>query len=83
MYAGVSKIKDFMPDYKMLILFDNGEEKIFDMNPYLSLGLFSELKDVQLFKTAKVVFDSIEWANGADISPIILYEEGIPVKKAS
>lgn len=83
MYAGVSKIKDFVSDYKMLILFDNGEEKIFDMSPYLSHGVFSELKDIKLFKTATVVFDSIEWANGADISPIILYEEGIAVKKAS
>lgn len=83
MYAGVLKIKEFLPEYKMVIVFENGEEKIFDITPYLSHGIFSELKDVNIFKTAKVVFDSIEWANGADISPLVLYEKSVPYKKAS
>lgn len=83
MYAGVVSVKT-LSDFKLKLVFDNGEEKIFDMKPYFSDGIFSELTDPKVFATARVVFDSVEWANGADISPIVLYNESIPVlNKAS
>jgi hypothetical protein len=43
------------------------------MNPYLGIGIFKELKDVSLFNSVKVSFDSIEWNNEADLDPEILY----------
>ena len=45
------------------------------MKPYLDKGIFQELKDKKKFKTVRVSFDSIEWANQADIDPEILYEK--------
>ncbi|MDP2366583.1 MAG: DUF2442 domain-containing protein, partial [Ignavibacteria bacterium] len=43
-------------------------------------GIFSELKEERLFKSVRVSFDSIEWSNGADLDPEILFNESKPVK---
>ena len=70
-------IKDVQPleDYHLLLKFENNEEKIFDVKPYLEIGKFQELKDKTLFKSVRVCFDSIEWANQLDLDPKLLYEK--------
>ena len=66
-----------LENYKLLITFENDEVKIFDMTPYLEKGIFKELKDISMFKSARVSFDTVEWENEADIDPETLYEDGI------
>jgi hypothetical protein len=70
-------IKDVLPqdDYLLLLTFENGEKRQFDMKPYLEFGIFRELKDLQLFKTVKIRFDSIAWDNEADFDPEMLYQK--------
>jgi hypothetical protein len=72
-------IKDVRPldDYLLLLTFENGEKRQFDMKPYLELGLFQELKDFSLFKTVRTSFDTIEWENEADLDPELLYQKSI------
>jgi hypothetical protein len=70
----VKKVKP-LDDYQLLLVFDNQEQKIFDLKPYLEHGIFSQLSNPELFRTVKVSFDTIEWANGADLCPEVLYEE--------
>ena len=77
MYLAVKEVKP-LDEYKLLVTFENGEVKLFDMNPYLTKGIFRELRDVSLFKSAKINFDTVEWENEADIDPETLYEDGIP-----
>lgn len=76
MYPGVKKV-EWIPDYKLMLTFENGEVKIFDMSPYLEKGLFRDLKDLKAFSTVKVSFDTIEWANGVDLCPEVLYEKSV------
>jgi len=64
-----------LEDYRLLIKFSNGEEKVFDVKPYLEDKVFFELKNKELFKTVKVGGLSIEWANGLDICPDELYNQ--------
>ena len=75
-------IKDVEPydNYILLLTFENGEKRQFDMKPYLHLGIFQELKDVALFNTVRRSFDSIEWENEADLDPEILYQDSIEIK---
>ncbi len=73
MYVGIIKVKP-LDDFKLFLKFDNGEEKYFDMKPYLDTGIFKDLKNLDLFNTVKVSFDSIEWANGADLDPEEIYK---------
>ena len=70
-----------LANYLLRLKFKNGEEKIFDMNPYLGTGIFKELKDKAIFNTVKVNFDTIEWINEADMDPETLYHESIALEK--
>ena len=74
MYLSVLSVHP-IEDFKLLLTFENNEKKIFDMKPYLNIGIFSQLRDVKLFETVHVSFDSIEWNNGADLCPEVLYVE--------
>jgi len=80
MYLGIKQVKP-LENYNLLLTFENGEKRQFDMTPYLNIGLFQELKDEKMFKTVKTNFDTIEWANEADIDPEILYQESIKIEK--
>lgn len=66
-----------LDNYLLRLKFKNGEEKIFDMKPYLETGIFKTLKDKKIFQTVRVSFDTVEWANEADIDPETLYHEGV------
>ena len=74
MYLAIKKVKPLI-QHHLLLTFENNEEKIFNLNPYMDLGKFKELKDEDLFKTVKVSFDTIEWDNELDLDPEILYSE--------
>ena len=41
----------------------------------MDTGLFKTLKDENFFKMVKVSYDSIEWPNGVDLDPEVLYEK--------
>lgn len=62
-----------LENYKLEIIFDNNEKRIFDVEPYLKNPLFQELKDKSKFEKVKIAGLSIEWENGADICPDELY----------
>lgn len=75
-------IKDVKPqdNYLLLLTFENGEKRQLDMKPYLDLGIFQELKDIKLFRTVKTSFDTIEWANEADLDPEFLYQKSSKIE---
>ena len=80
MYIGIKHVKP-LEDFRLLLTFDNDEQGIVDMKPYLEKGIFRELKDEAMFSTATVRFDTVEWANGADFDPESLYWLSTLVKK--
>ncbi|MBS1259355.1 MAG: hypothetical protein MAG551_02425 [Candidatus Scalindua arabica] len=65
----------YISDYKIKIIFDNGEEKIADFAEWLEGEIFEPLKNKKYFQKFFVDGWSISWPNGADISPETLYEE--------
>lgn len=76
MYVSVKNVRP-LSDFKLAITFENGAEKLFDAKPYLENGIFRELKDEKLFNSVHVSFDTIEWDNGADLDPELLFAESI------
>jgi len=78
MYLAVKTVKP-INNYNLILTFDNGEKRQFDMKPYLNKGIFQELKDISKFNTVRVSFDTIEWDNEADLDPEILYENSVAV----
>jgi len=71
------RIKDVKPtnDYTLLLTFTNGEKKVFDVKPYLKIGIFKELENKSIFNTVRPVMGSIQWKNGQDLCPDTLYLE--------
>ena len=80
MYLSVNKVKA-LDDYKLELVFENKETRIFDVKPYLDTGLFKKLRDKNLFKMVKVSYDSIEWPDGIDLDPEVLYKKSKVRKK--
>ncbi len=78
MYLGVINVNP-LEKYQLELTFENNEKRIFNLKPYLDTGIFSELVDEKLFKSVFVNYDTIEWKNGADLDPEILYEKSIPL----
>jgi len=77
MYIGV---KEVVPnnDYTLTLTFENDEKRLFDMKPYLDFGpVFQELKNLSLFRSVRVAFRTVAWANDADLDPEILYPNSI------
>lgn len=81
MYLSVKNVKP-LEEYKLLITFENNEERIFDVSPYLNLGKFAELRNLSLFNSVTIKFDSIEWANHLDVDPEFLYEKSVKTEPA-
>ncbi len=79
MYPSVTKVTA-EKDYQIIVEFDNDERGILDMKPYLNFGVFKKLADPAVFKTVKVSFDTVEWANGVDLDPEFVYEKCIREK---
>jgi len=68
-------------DYCLLLTFENGEKRIFDLKPYLEKPVFRQLKNLTSFKTARVVSGSVEWLTNVDLSYDTLYLESKPAKE--
>ena len=69
-----------LDDYQLKLEFENGEQRIFDLTPYLSRGIFVRLQNRALFQAARVVAGSVEWPGGLDLSYDTLYLESQPVE---
>ncbi|MCK5720107.1 MAG: DUF2442 domain-containing protein [Thiomargarita sp.] len=74
MYPSIKKVIP-LKDYKLSIVFENGEQGILDMKPYLNFGVFHRLKDHIFFNQVRVVFDTIEWESGIDLDPEFIYQK--------
>ena len=65
-------------DYKLYLSFDTGEQRIFDVKPYISGDWYGQLQDPTIFATVHVAGHTVEWADGQDIAPHELYDLSIP-----
>ena len=67
------------PDYKLLLEFENGEKRVFDMSPYMDKKPFVQLKGSPLFAKAFVDCGTVVWPGNIDIAPETLYDRSRPV----
>lgn len=68
----------YLEGYTLLCSFNNGEVKRVDMSPLLAFPAYKELSDLNEFKQFGLD-ETIYWANGADIAPEWLFENGVAV----
>lgn len=70
---------DYIKDYELLVTFNDRSRKRVDLRPFLVGEVFGELLDKDKFVQYGLTRNTIEWANGADLAPEFLFDNGVPV----
>ena len=74
-------VKEVQPkdDYTLLLTFADGTKKIYNARPLLEKTIYSKLKNLSFFLSAKAEYDTVVWNDDIDIAPEHLYECSKPV----
>ncbi|MCQ4638041.1 DUF2442 domain-containing protein [Anaerovorax odorimutans] len=64
-------------DYQIMIEFDNGERKLFDVKPYIKGEWYEELGDESYFKSVAADGFTVCWPHGQDLCPDEIYFDSV------
>lgn len=64
-------------DYKLHLVFTNGENGVYDCSGLLEFGVFKELRNTSYFSQVKVVEGTVAWPHEQDICPDTLYLDSV------
>jgi hypothetical protein len=67
------------PDHTLLLEFENGERRRFDMKVLLDRRPFDRLRNAGLFAMARVDYGTVVWPGNIDIAPETLYDRSSPL----
>ena len=70
-----------LEDYELLVIFQNGEKRIFDVKPMLSLPMYQPLKNKAFFAMAKADGMCVYWNDDVDLCPDTVYTGSRPTMK--
>jgi hypothetical protein len=68
-----------LPRFRLMLQFENGEQRLFDMSPYLDKKPFNRLKEGMAFSGAHIDYGTVVWPGNIDIAPETLYDRSVPV----
>ena len=73
------RVKSVSPieDGFLKLEFTNKECRLFDVKPYFENNIFAELRQKDLFDTARVFNGTVVWDNELDFCPDTLYIESV------
>ncbi|MEI6415404.1 MAG: DUF2442 domain-containing protein [Pseudomonadota bacterium] len=78
MYWDVKTVRP-LSNYLIYVEIEDGRKGIFDLKPYLDIGVFRELRNVHYFNQVGILFGAVTWPNEQDIAPETLLSEMQPV----
>jgi Protein of unknown function (DUF2442) len=66
-----------LPDYKLQVVFNDGTEGIFCVEPKQRGGVFLRLLDLNVFNAVSVNsdFGCVEWPGGVDLCPEAMHDQ--------
>lgn len=65
---------EYVADYILDVMFDNGTQKRVDVSQWFKGPVFEPLKSKAYFKKFFIEATTVSWPNGADIAPEALYD---------
>jgi len=68
------------PEFRLLLEFENGERRCFDMAPLMDQSPWSRLKSGNAFHGAFVENGTVAWPGSIDIDPETLYDYSVREK---
>ena len=72
-----------LPDFGLMLTFNNGERRRFDMRPYLHYPVFRRLQHPGYFSLARVEYGTVVWPGEIDLAPETLYHDSVPLIEAT
>jgi hypothetical protein len=66
-------------DFQLVLAFNTGERRRFDMRPYLHYPVFRRLENPGFFSLARIDYGTVTWPGEIDIAPETLYERSEPL----
>ncbi len=66
-------------DHTLELVFENGDKRIFDMQPFFDKKPFIRLLNSSLFFKASVQYGTVVWPGNIDIAPETLWSRSVPV----
>jgi len=66
-------------DYTLVLEFENGERRLFDMTSIIDKKPFERLKESNAFLAARVDYGTVVWPGNIDIAPETLYDRSLPL----
>lgn len=70
-------------NFVLALEFDNGEERVLDMKPYLDFGVFRRLQSQEFFNQVRISFDTLEWPAGIDLDPEFVYQKSTTARRST
>jgi hypothetical protein len=67
-------------DAVLLLEFETGEQRCFDMTPLLDQKPWLHIKPAHLFSRAFVANGTVTWPENIDIAPETLYDLSVPME---
>ncbi|MGH2645631.1 MAG: DUF2442 domain-containing protein [Chitinophagaceae bacterium] len=64
-----------LPEYKIKVLFEDGTEGVIDLSTFMGEGIFTSLRDENIFKKVYVTKSSIAWSDELEIDAGTIYAE--------
>jgi len=68
-----------VPDFGLILTFNSGERRRFDMRPYLHYPVFRRLQNPGYFSLARVDYGTVTWPGDIDMAPETLFDESVPL----
>lgn len=66
------------PDFLLDLVFENGEQRRFDMKPMLAIKPWNRVAQPHIFMHARVEYGTVVWPGDIDIAPETLYDDSVP-----
>ncbi len=67
------------PGHRLVLEFENGEKRLFDMTPFMDEKPYNRIKNSPLFSKASVAYGTVVWPGNIDIAPETLYRLSTPL----
>jgi Protein of unknown function (DUF2442) len=72
-----------LADYRLIITFENGEQKLYDMSELLDLPVYQKLKTPHMFAGAYIRRGVVCWDEMTDLAPETAYFSSTPITHAT
>jgi len=68
-------------EYQLMLTFENKEQRLFDMRPFIETPPWNRLKHGDVFRKVSIQQGTVVWPGQIDIDPETLYELSTVTKK--